>query len=747
MPRQILGLLLLSVIALNVDTGRAQTCDDYTRYSHVATVTPKIAGASVGGLALNGSLLVAVGENGYPNLGAWLWTFDISDPVNPALVGSLPAQPQEFVGSWDVELSGNYAFATSSTSLYVVAIFDPAYPVQLTNFPMPGTPGGLAIAGNIAYVACGDAGLVAVDIATPGAPSIVGTLPLSGSASNVVTNGNIAAVVTLGLGGSQLAFADVSDPAQMSPGFSVFGYQPYPLDMRGNLVLGVNGQNGQYLRIIDASDHIAPVNISVWSVSKTIFAAAFDGDAVLVNTPNQEFIVDITDPVHPVTAMSTNLKGGSQEGIESTPGFAFSVNAKTIQVMAKKDNGDLTQPPTSTLNPGGIINDVLNGMRVRGDRLFVGHVPNVFRVYDVSNPLAPASLGSRTLPTGTIAVDGNNAYAYVARSDRLNILDLNTPGFLATASLPIGYYPSDIRVDGNTVYVLGSVADGPTYDLVFGIYDVSAPTALSNIGGFSWAAGGTFFDERLEIHNGFAYVGWRDGVEVIDATLPPEAARVTTLPLPQATSVHAAGNYLFVTYDQRFAAVDISNPSSPVIVDDLGLSGLSFDFAIDGNLDFAYVGTVEKYVNVIDISTPSALRTLGVFFEEEDFLYSAVKDGSIIAGKDAIYTYPVQCAVTTAVERPVVPGARLALKTYPNPFNPNVTIQLKVATSGPVSVTIVDVAGRRVATLAERAFPAGEHEVRWDGRNDNRAAVASGVYWVRAAMGNEVQTAKVTLLK
>lgn len=739
MNRQVFGLLGLFILATHPKTGHAQ-CVDYTRYSHVVMVTPQVPAASVSGIALDGSLLCAVGENGYPNLGAWLWTFDISDPVNPALVGSLSAQPQEFVGSWDVELSGDYAFATSSTALYVVYVADPAHPIQVTKFPMPGTPGGLAIAGNIAYVACGDVGLVAVDIATPGAPNIVGTLPLAGSASNVVSDGNIAAVVTLGMGGSQLAFADVSDPAQMSPGFSVFGYQPYPLDLRGHLVLGVNGTNGQYLRIIDASDYNAPVNISVWSTSKTIFAASFDGDAIMVNAQEEEFIVDISDPTNPVTAMVTNLKGGSQEGIESSPGYVFSVDQKKLQVMAKKDYGDLSQSPTSTFSP-----QLMNLMRVAGNRLFVGSVPNVFRLYNVSNPMAPVSMGSRTLPSGILAVDGNDSYAYVARPDRLNILDLNTPGFLATASLPIGYYPSDIRVDGTTVYVLGSFGQFPTSTLIVAIYDVSNPTAWTGIGGAEWFSSGSYFDERLEIRNGFAYAGWKDGVEVIDATVPGQEERVTTLPLPEAAAVHAAGNYLFVAHDGRFAAVDISNPSSPVVVDDIGVSGLSFDFAVDGN--FAYVGTVEKYVSVIDVSTPSALRTFGVFRETQDFMYSAIKDGSLIVGKNDVYTYPLQCAVTTAVEHPAVPGARLALKTYPNPFNPTVTIQLKVSTRGPVSVAVVDVTGRRVATLAERVFPAGEHEIRWDGRNDGGAAVASGVYWVRAAMGTHVQTAKVTLLK
>jgi len=59
------------------------------------------------------------------------------------------------------------------------------------------------------------------------------------------------------------------------------------------------------------------------------------------------------------------------------------------------------------------------------------------------------------------------------------------------------------------------------------------------------------------------------------------------------------------------------------------------------------------------------------------------------------------------------------------------TVRFGVASAGRVQISLYDVAGRRVRTLADRVFPAGEHELQWDGTDDAGGHVARGVYFVR----------------
>jgi hypothetical protein len=100
---------------------------------------------------------------------------------------------------------------------------------------------------------------------------------------------------------------------------------------------------------------------------------------------------------------------------------------------------------------------------------------------------------------------------------------------------------------------------------------------------------------------------------------------------------------------------------------------------------------------------------------------------------------------------PVSGGARAARfalgQNYPNPFNPTTTIAFDVPSAGRASLVVYDVAGARVRTLVDGGVTSGHHRVEWDGRNDARDPVGSGVYFYRLAANGAVLTKKMVLLK
>jgi len=83
----------------------------------------------------------------------------------------------------------------------------------------------------------------------------------------------------------------------------------------------------------------------------------------------------------------------------------------------------------------------------------------------------------------------------------------------------------------------------------------------------------------------------------------------------------------------------------------------------------------------------------------------------------------------------------------PNPFSASVKLAFAVPSDGPVRIIVHDVAGRAVATLADRAFQRGRHVVEWDGRNERGSRVASGLYFVVANAGGREIREKVVLLQ
>ena len=67
----------------------------------------------------------------------------------------------------------------------------------------------------------------------------------------------------------------------------------------------------------------------------------------------------------------------------------------------------------------------------------------------------------------------------------------------------------------------------------------------------------------------------------------------------------------------------------------------------------------------------------------------------------------------------------------PNPFNPATDLKFSLPKDAAVTMNLYDVSGRLVRSLLTDNLPAGHHEVRWNGRDDNGRTVASGTYFAR----------------
>jgi hypothetical protein len=86
-------------------------------------------------------------------------------------------------------------------------------------------------------------------------------------------------------------------------------------------------------------------------------------------------------------------------------------------------------------------------------------------------------------------------------------------------------------------------------------------------------------------------------------------------------------------------------------------------------------------------------------------------------------------------------------KVYPNPFNPQTTIEFSVPGAGPVAVRIFDLHGREVATLVNAPVSPGVYRARWDGRDAQGRSAASGVYFASIQSRGTRDTARLMLLK
>ena len=84
---------------------------------------------------------------------------------------------------------------------------------------------------------------------------------------------------------------------------------------------------------------------------------------------------------------------------------------------------------------------------------------------------------------------------------------------------------------------------------------------------------------------------------------------------------------------------------------------------------------------------------------------------------------------------------------YPNPFNPSTEIQFSVPTESKISLIVYNLLGQQVRTLAHGSFAAGRYTVTWDGRGENGAALASGVYFARLENGSMAVVSRMLMMK
>ena len=89
---------------------------------------------------------------------------------------------------------------------------------------------------------------------------------------------------------------------------------------------------------------------------------------------------------------------------------------------------------------------------------------------------------------------------------------------------------------------------------------------------------------------------------------------------------------------------------------------------------------------------------------------------------------------------------RLA-QCYPNPFNPQTTIQFDLPEKGQVTLSIHNVLGQEIRTLVDLSREAGRYSVVWDGRAGDGREVASGVYFYRIQVNTFVATKKMIMIK
>jgi len=98
-------------------------------------------------------------------------------------------------------------------------------------------------------------------------------------------------------------------------------------------------------------------------------------------------------------------------------------------------------------------------------------------------------------------------------------------------------------------------------------------------------------------------------------------------------------------------------------------------------------------------------------------------------------------------EKAELPTSFALLQNYPNPFNPSTVITYHVPQDCDMALEIFNMLGERIATLQSGSVTAGRYTVVWNGLNESKNQVPSGIYFYRLKTDSFTQVRKMILLK
>ena len=138
-------------------------------------------------------------------------------------------------------------------------------------------------------------------------------------------------------------------------------------------------------------------------------------------------------------------------------------------------------------------------------------------------------------------------------------------------------------------------------------------------------------------------------------------------------------------------------------------------------------------------------------YTADPVLLGAIHDVRIynkaLSGEEVLYLY--QNDPTTAVENQVStqPQDFQLAQNYPNPFNPSTTIEYSLSKATTARVSIYNMLGQKIVTLADGLHRAGTFKVAWNGLDEFGQPLNSGLYIYKLETENFSFAKKMLLMK
>ena len=149
-----------------------------------------------------------------------------------------------------------------------------------------------------------------------------------------------------------------------------------------------------------------------------------------------------------------------------------------------------------------------------------------------------------------------------------------------------------------------------------------------------------------------------------------------------------------------------------------------------------------------NVGTTYTLFSLDVEDSSESIRIRVLNDNQ--TGHLIIDDFTVTAYDPVSIEKDLmgIPENLSLFPAYPNPFNPEVTLNFQViANAGNVRLQVYNIQGELLATPLQNDFSEGSYSVKWDGTSQQGEALPSGIYLIKLSNSSESLFQRVTLIR
>lgn len=202
-----------------------------------------------------------------------LQIIDVSDSTVMTQVANLPVPGV----TWDLMVTGGYAYLGTTNGLSIADVTTPASPSLLASVPTDNTVFGLAFAAPYIYMTHGD--LTVVDVSNPSQPAVVGDLQTPDFTHDVVVSGQLAYLASDSGGGIQVV--DISVPsAPVLIGQVDTPGRAFAIELSGPFLYVADGESG--VTVVRISDPTQPTVVAQFDTPGSAIEVALADSLVLV---------------------------------------------------------------------------------------------------------------------------------------------------------------------------------------------------------------------------------------------------------------------------------------------------------------------------------------------------------------------------------------------------------------------------------------------------------------------------------